>query len=152
MLNLIMKAIGINSGDASREDTGLINTGLLSGILLLEAAHSDYHCSREELEHVVDTLKSMYGLRQDHVDELMVLARAERENAVDLHRFTRFANEKMTRQEKVTLLEGIWRIILADGRIDKYEEHYARKISDLLWLDHSDYMDAKKKAGRDQNS
>jgi len=119
---------------------------LLSGVLLLEAAHVDYHCSKEELEHVIQTLKSMYSLSHEYVEEMMELAHAKREQAVDLHQFTRFANESMSREEKIALLEGIWRIILADGKIDKYEEHFARKISDLLWLDHSDFIAAKKSA------
>jgi uncharacterized tellurite resistance protein B-like protein len=146
MLDLIKKAIGMDSETRAARRPGDRELNLLSGVLLLEAAHADYHCSKEEQEHVVETLRSMYGLPEEYVGELMELAHAEREQAVDLHQFTRFANESMSRQEKIGLLEGIWRIILADGRIDKYEEHFARKICDLLWLDHSDYIAARKRA------
>jgi uncharacterized tellurite resistance protein B-like protein len=146
MLDLIKKAIGMDQATAPVRKPRKKQMDLLSGVLLLEAAHSDYECSEEEQEHVVETLRSMFSLPEGQVEELMELAHAEREQAVDMHQFTRFANECMTREEKIALLEGIWRIILADGKIDKHEEHFARKITDLLWLDHKDYIAAKKRA------
>lgn len=146
MLDLIKKAIGMDSEARAAKRPGDRELNLLSGVLLLEAAHADYHCSQEEQEHVIETLKAMYSLPHEYMEELMELAHAEREQAVDLHQFTRFANESMSREEKIALLEGIWRIILADGIIDKYEEHFARKITDLLWLDHKDFIAAKQKA------
>ena len=136
----------MESNEGPADNPGASRMELLSGVILLEAAHSDYNCTSEEMAHVVETLRSMYGLPEEYMGELMAMAHSEREQAVDLHRFTRFVNEKMSRQEKMELLAGIWRVILADGVIDKYEEHFARKITDLLWLDHKDFIAAKKKA------
>jgi uncharacterized tellurite resistance protein B-like protein len=80
------------------------------------------------------------------MDELMELARCERAEAVDIQQFTRAANAEMGREEKLAVLEAVWRIILADGRIDKHEEYYARKLTHLLRLEHRDFIDAKLKA------
>ncbi len=44
------------------------------------------------------------------------------------------------------MLESIWRVALADGRIDKYEEQLIRRIADLLHLHHREYMQARHRA------
>ena len=52
----------------------------------------------------------------------------------------------MSRAQKLAILEAVWRVIYVDGKISKYEEHFARKLTNLLWLDHKDFIDAKIKA------
>ena len=148
MLDLIKKVIGIDAAGPPVEVSGKLGNELLAGVLLLEAAHSDYDCTEEEQEHVIATIKQMYSIPDEYIGELIELAHAEREQSVDLHRFTRFANERMSREEKLKLIEGVWKIILADGKIDKYEEHFARKLCDLLWLEHKDFIAAKMKVKR----
>jgi len=146
MLDLIKRAIGIGQAEDAGSDAGKPGLELLASVLLLEAAHSDYECSELELEHVVETVRALYEIPHEYVLELMELARAERNKAVDIQHFTRHANERMSREEKLTVLEAVWRIILADGDIDKYEEHYARRLANLLWLEHKDFIDARRRA------
>ena len=52
-------------------------------------------------------------------------------------------NEALDRRGKIRLVEQMWQVALADGDIDRYEEYTIRKLSDLLYLDHSDFMQAK---------
>ena len=42
--------------------------------------------------------------------------------------------------------EAIWRVIYADGRIDKYEDYLVRKLSRLMELKHNELIDAKIRA------
>lgn len=145
MLKLIKNAIGI--GDSpSKEVSREVRMELVSSVLLLEAAHADKHCSEKELEHVVSTIKSMYGLQEQYIAELLDLARQKRAEAVDMHQFTRAVNEQLNREEKLRLLDEVWKIIYSDGVIDKFEEHFARKLANLLWLEHADFINAKLKA------
>jgi len=37
----------------------------------------------------------------------------------------------------------MWEVAYADGRIDRYEEHLIRKISELLHLSHKDFITGK---------
>jgi uncharacterized tellurite resistance protein B-like protein len=144
MLDLIKSALGITGGqDRSAKE---LNVKLLSSVILLEAAHADHECSEEELNHIIGTIRSMYGLPQEEVDELMEFAHSERGEATDLLQFTRQANERMDREQKLELLEAVWRIIYADGTVDRHEEGFARKLANLLWLEHRDFIDAKLRA------
>ena len=49
----------------------------------------------------------------------------------------------MSMEERVQLVEQLWRIAYADGVIDKYEEAAIRKASELLYVPHSDFIRAK---------
>jgi uncharacterized tellurite resistance protein B-like protein len=143
MLNLIRKAIeGKNRAvpPALREER---KVELLAAVFLLEAAQSDSHCAENELLHVVETVKSVFMLPGEYVEELIALAKCERKEAADIYHFTRQANEQMSRDQKLAILQAVWRVIYADGTISKYEEHFARKLTNLLWLDHKDFINAK---------
>jgi len=98
------------------------------------------------LLHVVETVKSMFRLPEEYVEELIEFAKSARGNAADIYQFTRQANEQMSRAQKLAILEAVWRVIYVDGKISKYEEHFARKLTNLLFLDHKDFIDAKLKA------
>jgi len=120
-----------------------------AGVLLLEAAHIDNECSKEELEHIVAILKDKFSLSENCVDDLLDLARADRKQSVDLWEFTRHINLHYSVEEKQEVLEDVWRIILLDGKLDKHEDYYAHKLTNLLHLTHEQMIAAKLKA-RDQ--
>ncbi len=146
MLRLIGKVIGFKDAVEEPVVQNKLNIELLATVLLLEAAHADYECSEEELEHVIETVKSLYSLPHEYVEELLEFAHSERGTAVDLYEFTRRANDKMSRDEKCAIVEAVWRIIYADGQIDKHEEHFVRRLANLLWLEHKDFIAAKLRA------
>lgn len=121
-------------------------TRIAASVILLEAAHADNECSEEELDHVVATLRSDFKLSEDHARDLIVLAHRERSQAVDLFEFTNHINNAFSKDEKKAVLEAVWRIIHADGQLEKHEEHFARKLTHLLRLTHEDMIAAKLKA------
>lgn len=119
---------------------------IAAGVLLLEAAHVDNECSEEEMKHIVATLKDRFNLSADCVADLLDLARADREQSIDLWQFTSYINRQFSAEEKRAVMEDVWRIILLDGKLDKHEDHYAHKLADLLHLTHELMIAAKLKA------
>ncbi len=117
-------------------------------VLLLEAAHVDGECSDEEKAHVVSTLKTEYGIGQEAIDELLASGNRERKESVDLFRFTRYMNNNFTREEKIEVMEAVWRVIHIDGHLEAHEDHFAHKLANLLRLTHKELIDAKIKARR----
>jgi len=124
-------------------------THLAACVLLLEAAHSDDECTDDELGHVVATLKNDFSLDQAHADELLELARAERENSIDLWQFTDQLNKQFNKEQKKAVMESVWRIIFADGQLDAHEDYFAHKLANLLRLSHKEMIDAKLAARAD---
>jgi len=117
-----------------------------AGVLLLEAAHVDNDFSKEEQAHIVSTLREKFALADDHVAELLKLAEADREESVDLWQFTNLVNRQFSAEEKLMVMEDVWRIILLDGKLEEHEDQYAHKLANLLRLSHEQLIAAKLKA------
>ena len=147
MLSMIRNILnGTKSNERAREEGGEQRIHLAAGVLLLEAAHIDNECTVEEMEHVVQTLRAKFSLTADCVAELLELAHLEREEAVDLWQFTNRVNQDFRKDEKLAIMEDVWRVIFMDGRLDKHEDHFAHKLATLLRLSHKEMIDAKLRA------
>ena len=147
MFNFIRQTL-LNRGQETSEsgaDSG-DRTRIAASVILLEAAHADHECTDEELDHVIETLRSDFNLTRKHAEDLIELAHRERNQAVDLFEFTNHINNEFSKDEKKAVLEAVWRIIHIDGQLEKHEDHFARKLTHLLRLSHKDMIDAKLKA------
>jgi len=113
--------------------------------LLLEMAHTDEEFSPAEHALIEDLLENRFNLPPEAIRELMELAQGERQNSLDLYHFARDINENFSIDEKVELLESLWRLVYADGLLDKYEEYLMRQLTKLLRLSHRQMIDAKLK-------
>ena len=80
------------------------------------------------------------------ITALVDKAKTRADDAVSLHEFTRLLNEQLDAQEKLAVVEMLWRLSLADGRIDKHEEHLVRKVAGLLHVPDRDMIATKLKA------
>ncbi len=146
MFDLIKKILA----SESKSETDLVpdepKTHIASCVLLLEASHIDNECHDDEMDHIIETLKTKFNLSHDYVEELVALAHEERKNAIDLWQFTNEINQHYSLEEKITVMEDVWRIIHVDGQLDKYEDYFAHKVANLLRLNHKQMIDAKLKA------
>ena len=113
--------------------------------LLVEIARADHDIDPAERTAIRRMLGASYGL--DPASSADLLARAEHavEESVSLHEFTSRLNDELSPQEKTGIVEMLWRVAFADGRIDKYEEHLVRKAADLLYVPHRRFIRAKLK-------
>lgn len=119
---------------------------LAAAVIMLEAAHVDNECTADELEHVVDTIGRKFELEDELVAELMEVAHAEKDEAIDLWQFTNWLNQSLAKGEKMGVMEDVWRIIFMDGKLDKHEDYFAHKLANLLRLSHTEMVEAKLKA------
>jgi uncharacterized tellurite resistance protein B-like protein len=115
--------------------------------LLLEVAEADYKDDPKETQAILRALESELGLKRAAVTALLDQAKAETEGATDLFPYTHLINQRCTREQKCAMLTAMWRVAFADGDLDKYEEHLIRRTTELLRLEHSDFIRAKQ-AGR----
>ena len=147
MFALIRNVIaGKGSKDRNNAKDQVRESQVAAGVLLLEAAHVDNQCTEEELTCIVATLRDKFALPDNHVDELIQLAQAHREQSVDLWHFSNQINRHFSASEKLAVMEDVWRIILLDGQLEQHEDQYAHKLANLLRLSHDQMIDAKLKA------
>ena len=112
-------------------------------ILLIEVSKSDDDYDDSEKAKIMDLLEKQFSLNHDQIDTLMKIADKKNNEIISLHEFTASINKKYTYSEKKDLIKMCWDIAYSDGRIDKYEDYTIRKISDLLYVKHSDFIKAK---------
>ncbi|MCK9294250.1 MAG: TerB family tellurite resistance protein [Desulfobulbaceae bacterium] len=150
MFDLIKKIISSNPAPAKPGRGRQDKIRLAAGVLLLETAYIDDECTEEEMANVVNTLRSEFNLAPEYVEELLALAGAEREKAFDLWQFTNQMNQHYSQAEKMALMEAVWRIIFADGRLEEHEDYFAHKLANLLRLTHKQLIETKLQARAQQ--
>jgi len=74
------------------------------------------------------------------------LAKNKSDEATSLYEFTRLINDEYDYEEKVEMIESMWNIAFSDQRLDKYEDYLIRKIAELTYVSHSDFIKSKLKA------
>jgi len=111
--------------------------------LLLETSMADEILDESELMALKNTLQKDFQINEDEIDELIDLAKENVEDSTSLYEFTRDINDNFDAAERVKLIESMWKIAYADGNIDKFEEHIIRKVSNLIYVAHSDFIKAK---------
>jgi len=140
-----------STGDAMEPEISPEQLHMACAALFLEVAEADYNDDPKETQAILRALESELGLKRATVMALLDQAKAETEGATDLFPYTHLINQRCTRDQKCAMLTAMWRVAFADGDLDKYEEHLIRRTTELLRLDHSDFIRAKQ-AGRPSKS
>jgi uncharacterized tellurite resistance protein B-like protein len=114
--------------------------------LLLEMTRMDGQIWPEERGAVENAVRTSFDLTDGEANELLELAEAERAGSTDYFQFTSLINANYTLDQRVRLVELLWRIAFANDGLHKYEEHLVRKVADLLYVPHSAFIAAKHRA------
>ncbi len=121
---------------------------LATAALLLEMASADFSVEPEEIEAVHKAIISGLGLTREQTNELVALAKEEARNMSSYFQFTSVINKSCTLEEKALIIEMMWQVAMADGRLDNYEEHMIRKIANLIYVPREQIVAAKHSALR----
>jgi len=116
---------------------------LASAALLFEISRADEDISKIEKHEIASALRRVFSLEEQELQNLLGAADSTVSEAVSLYEFTDVLNEKFDREQKIKLIEMLWRVAFADDTLDKHEEYYVRKIAELLHVSHKDYIKTK---------
>ncbi len=114
--------------------------------LFLEMGRIDEKFTPAELDTVIGILKEKYGLSPEHAEALLAKAEKNLKESIDYWHFTNLINENYSTEEKLEIMEMLWRIVFVDGRMDKYENYLMHKLATLLRLSNEQLIEAKLKA------
>lgn len=131
-------------GEASNADgSDELSMELVAASLLIEVSKSDYKQEPAEVEKIRQLLMQHFHLSADEIEAFMEKAHESTQDSTSLYPFTRYINDNCNNAEKFQLVKALWEVAAEDGDIDKYEEHVIRKISELIYLPHKDFIRAK---------
>ena len=124
---------------------------LATTALLIEMMLQDDDVAEQELITVKSSIKTTFNITDEETTELFELAEKEQRNATDYHQFTSLIAKNYTKEQKLHVIENLWKVAFADGRLDSLEEHMLRRISDLIYVSHSDFIRIKHKVLEAEN-
>ena len=136
----LLPSITADNATSGQPDTGV---DYATAALFIELAKADFNQDAAEHELMLTMLHDTFDLTDQELSELVSLAEAGSSDANDLFQFTSLVNKAYTNSQKIKLLENFWKIAYADGRLDKYEEQFIRKITGLINLPPSELMKTK---------
>jgi len=119
---------------------------LAAALLLVEVMNADHNVDEREKNAVKDALKNIFVLTDEEVRDIFEIANEHSKDVIPLQKYTSILNKALQPDEKLLLLEQIWRVVFSDNELDKYEEHLVRQIAELLYIRHSDFMLARHRA------
>lgn len=146
MILALKKLFSEPAGD--RERSADETRRLAAAALLIEVARADFTQDAEEEAAMAAVLERSLGLDHATVAALLSEAGEAVDAATSLYEFTRLVNDHYSYEQKYQLVASMWQVAWADRAIDKYEEHLIRRVTDLIYVDHEDFIRAKLDAER----
>ena len=108
-------------------------------------ARVDGKFSDSERSQIIQTLEDVYGLSEEAVAELIRVTSEKLKDSIDLWHFTNLINRNYSVEEKIRVIEMVWRLAYADGVLEEHEDYLLHKLANLLHLTHKQLIDAKLK-------
>ena len=101
--------------------------------LLIHAAKIDENYTSEEKEIIKKTVKKLYP-DLNNLDDIVTQAEQKENDSNHIQEFTKDV-KSLSAENKILIVETLWKIILSDGKSDIYENNLMRRLAGLLYLD-----------------
>jgi uncharacterized tellurite resistance protein B-like protein len=120
--------------------------------LFLEMMQMDDRVEVKEQNIILSLINQNFSITTEQSTSLLQLAEQQRTQATDYYQFTSLINKEYSQEQKVRLIESLWKIAFIDGILDIQEEYLVRKIADLLYVPHSAFIMAKNRVATSQSN
>ena len=130
-------------GEESNQQVSEISLEIACSVLLCEVMLADGQLEASEQNKLSTILSKKFQLSNEEVKDIIQRSLTICENATDFYQFTSKINDNYSTEQRIAMLELLWKVAYADGELASIEEHIIRKIADLLHLRHSEYIQTK---------
>lgn len=119
-----------------------ISPNLAIAALLCEVSNADYQVEEEEEKAKLSLVERLLELDESESKTLLVQAQEQTKDSASLYDFTSSLRE-LSQEKRFDLIKAMWEVANADGVIDPLEDAVIRKVAELLYVDHSEFIRAK---------
>jgi len=137
-----------SAAGAGREDG--LNLQLATAVLLMEVAAADDEISDAERDLIGQLVASLYALSDEEARTLSAQAEQLLEDATSLFPFTRLITSECSMTQRVEIVRMLWDVAFTDEAVHTLEEHLVRKVADLLYVPHNQFIRGKLQAAGKQ--
>lgn len=118
---------------------------LAAAALLVHAACIDSDFDGAERDAILEIVRGHMDLAPDDAAALVEAAEHAVDNAVQILHFTKAVKDGYAYEERVRLMEMLWEVVLADGRVDAFEAQLMRRMAGLVYVADRDAGEARKR-------
>lgn len=131
--------------EEKQEKDTLEQLRLATAALLYRAGNIDGNISEIELTKLKKILKTHFDLNENELARLMDTAREDENTSVDLYGFTKVITEQLDQKGRISVVELIWEVVLADDIIDEFEANLVWRVAELIGVSTRDRVLLKRK-------
>jgi len=114
---------------------------LAAAALLVHAAAIDGNISDVERDTLHAVIKRRFDLDEAETDALVAEATEAEHEAIDLYHFTSLLNRALDEDGRRRVVEMMWEIVYADGRVTEFESNLLWRAADLLGISSRDRIE-----------
>jgi uncharacterized tellurite resistance protein B-like protein len=145
----IADVISPTDGPRELDDTGY---RLAATALLVHVVSLDGEPSQNEKRKLHSLIESSFGLDQGTADKLIASATLVEGEAVDLYHFTSVIMRSVDDAGRLRIVEMMWELVYADGRVTEFEDNVVWRAADLLAVSSRDRIDLKHRVAARQSA
>jgi uncharacterized tellurite resistance protein B-like protein len=150
MLKAFKRIFAENSDTATPHGYELRNLELAVASLLHESTRVDLKELPEEYAAARRALASLFGASETECATLLEEGARRARQLTSYYGPISAIKRDFDLPRRVQLVEHLWRVAYADGKLDPYEDHYVRKIAHLLHVPNTECMLARGRAAKER--
>jgi uncharacterized tellurite resistance protein B-like protein len=143
-LRTLFDAAPADSSPAGGSDRSPLQIAV--AVLLHEARRADYDIGAAETASAERALADLFELVPAECAALLEAGRARAQQLTSFFPPVSVIKREFSIEDRVRLVEHLWRVSFADGKLNYYEDHYVRKIARLLYVPNTQSMLARNRA------
>ena len=116
---------------------------LATAVLLFEVLRANNKFEQLEHDSYRRQLEKHFTLTSTELETLCQFGQSHADEATDFQQFTRVINDLYGLKEKREVLDSLWSVAYADHELSPDEEYTIRKIADLLYIPHNQFIQSK---------
>jgi uncharacterized tellurite resistance protein B-like protein len=145
MFAMIKKVTNYLSSILKNEDHDIKKDNRIAiASLLCAVAYADHDTSDLELLAIEASLIKLLNVNKEKIQVLMNLAAEEVQQSNSIFDFTSQL-EDLYQDERINIIEAMWRTAYADNHLDEIEEAVIRRVAGLIYVPHSEFIRTKLK-------
>jgi uncharacterized tellurite resistance protein B-like protein len=151
MLETLRQFIADVVSPSAHESQAFDDTGyrLAATALLIHVISLDGEPSKIEKDKLHSLIETRFGLDPGTADKLIAAATLEEGDAVDLYHFTSVIMRSVNEEGRLRIVEMMWELVYADGRVSEFEENVVWRAADLLAVSSRDRINLKRRIAGD---
>ena len=142
-LDKVIDGISLPSTEGENTEVREHALRLATAVLMIDVARSDHSFDEDEFDRILELVRGHFNLSAEDTADLVVAAHERSEESVSAYDFTKLLHDNLDQHEKSRIVSLLWQVAYADGELDKYEDSYVLKISDLLHVSRARVMRLK---------